>query len=63
MTKESAIILGNAMIWGFVLIACSWALKGTGQFQEIQHILGGGAGASLVLVSLGAIKRKPQGGG
>jgi hypothetical protein len=60
MKKEAAIILGNALIWGCVVIACSLALKGTGQFQEIQHILGGGAGASLLVVSLTAIKRKPR---
>lgn len=60
MTKEAAILLGNALIWGFVVIACSRALQGTGQFQEIQHILGGGAAASLLVVSLIAVKRKPQ---
>ena len=61
MKKEAAIIIGNALIWGVVLIATSLALKGTGQFQEIQHILGGGAGASFLVVSLAAIKRKPKG--
>ena len=61
MKKEPAIIIANAIIWGVVLIACSLAVKGTGQFQEIQHILGGGAAASLFVVSMVAIKRKPQG--
>jgi hypothetical protein len=36
------------------------ALKGTEQFQEIHHILGGGAGSSFLVVSLVVIKRAPQ---
>jgi len=60
MTKVAAIILGNALIWGAVIIGSSLALKGTGQYQEIQHILSGGAGASLIVVSLIAIKPKAK---
>jgi len=40
MEKESIILLANACIWGLVMILTSLALRGTGAFQEIQHILG-----------------------
>ncbi len=50
MPKVGMIVIANAIIWGFVMIACSLALKGTGAYQEIQLILGGGATASLVAV-------------
>ena len=60
MKNVGAIIIANALVWGLVIIASSSALKGTGQFQEIQNILGGGAGASLIVVSLLAIKRKSK---
>ncbi len=59
MKKGPAIIIANALIWGAVMIASSLALRGTGQFQEIQHILAGGAGASLIVVGMIAVKRKP----
>ena len=49
----------NAVIWGLVMIASASALKGTGAFKEVQHILGGGAGASLLIFALGT-RRKPQ---
>ena len=38
---------------GFVLIMTAIALKGTGEFEKIQLILGGGAAASLLVVSSG----------
>jgi len=57
MSKEAAIVIGNALIWGFVIIACSLALKGTGAFKEIQFILSGGSIGSLFIVGLGAIKK------
>lgn len=50
MKGIAAIIIGNAIIWGAVMIACSMALEGTGAFQEIQTILAAGAGVSLLLV-------------
>jgi hypothetical protein len=47
------IIIVNACIWGFAMIMSSLALSGTGAYQEIQHILAGSAGASLILVGGG----------
>lgn len=59
MKREGVVIIVNAVIWGLVMIASASALKGTGAFKEIQHILGGGAGASLLILALGT-RRKPQ---
>jgi len=47
------IILVNACIWGFAMIMSSRALSGTDAYDQIQHILGGGAGASLLVVGGG----------
>ncbi len=54
------IILINACIWGFVMIMSSHTLSGTGAYQQIQNILAGGAGASLLVVGggLGALATK-----
>lgn len=60
MKKEPAIVLANAIIWGTVIIATSLRLKGTDMFPLIQHILGGGAAASLFVTSLCVIKKKPK---
>ncbi len=57
MMKSAAvipvIILVNACIWGFAMIMSSRALSGTDAYQQIQHILSGGAGASLLVVGGG----------
>jgi len=47
------IILVNACIWGFTMIMSSRALSGTGAYEQIQHILSGSAGASLLVVGGG----------
>ncbi len=59
MKREPVVLIVNAVIWGSVMIASSLALKGTGAFKEIQHILGAGAGISLLVVAAGA-RRKPR---
>jgi hypothetical protein len=51
------VVITNALIWGFVMIACALALKGTGAYKEIQLILGGGAAASLLVVGAGVIRK------
>ncbi len=55
-----AAIIVNALLWGFAMIMCAHTLKGTGAYQEIQHILGGCAAASLVVVggSLAGLARR-----
>jgi hypothetical protein len=47
------IIIVNACLWGFTIIMVSRTLSGTGAYQEIQHILGGAAGMSTVIVGGG----------
>ncbi|MEE4311161.1 MAG: hypothetical protein V2J62_04775 [candidate division KSB1 bacterium] len=58
MNKKSSVIAGvvilvNACIWGFAMIMSSHTLSGTGAYQQIQHILSGCAGASLLVVGGG----------
>ena len=47
------IIIVNSCIWGFAMITSSHTLSGTGAYQQIQHILSGSAGISLVVVGGG----------
>ncbi|MCD4746491.1 MAG: hypothetical protein K8R58_09340 [Bacteroidales bacterium] len=44
------LILASAVIWGAVIVGCSFALKGTECYNEIQNILIGGVGAHLILI-------------
>jgi hypothetical protein len=52
-TLLGVIIIVNACLWGFTIIMVSRTLSGTGAYQEIQHILGGAAGTSTVIVGGG----------
>ncbi|MCK4412389.1 MAG: hypothetical protein KAY32_02475 [Candidatus Eisenbacteria sp.] len=56
------IIIVNACIWGFAMIMSSHTLSGTTAYQQIQHILGGCAAASLLVVGGGiaGMSRKPK---
>ena len=56
MTRRTALILANAIIWVAVLIAAAVVLQGTGYFAKLLPILGGGAAASIVVVG-GGISR------
>ena len=56
MRKEPAVVIANALIWGFVVIACARAL-GADEYQKIQLTLGGGAAASLLVVGVGVLRR------
>jgi hypothetical protein len=47
------IIIVNACIWGLAILMTAHTLRGTGAYQQIQHILGGCAGVSLVVVGGG----------
>lgn len=50
MRGKAAAILGNAIIWGAVIIAVSLAIKGTEQAEQVRLILIGGAGGSLLVL-------------
>jgi hypothetical protein len=59
------LIIVNACLWGFTILMVSHTLKGTGAYQEIQHILSAGAGMSIVIVgggmaSLVSLMRSPR---
>jgi len=48
-----SLIIASAIIWGIVIIACSFALKGTECYNEIQNILVGGTFAHIILIGGG----------
>ena len=45
-----ALIIVSAIIWGAVILGCSFSLRGTECYTEIQNILAGGAGLHLILI-------------
>jgi hypothetical protein len=47
------VITINACIWAFTIIMCSYTLRGTGAYQQIQNILAGGTIASIITVGGG----------
>jgi len=44
------LIIASSIIWGAVILGCSFALKGTECYGEIQNILVGGTFAHLILI-------------
>lgn len=57
-----AFIIGSAIIWGAVILGCSFVLKGTECYDKIQNILVGGVLSHIVLIwgPLTAILNKPK---
>ncbi|MBU4268364.1 MAG: hypothetical protein KJ808_05895 [Acidobacteria bacterium] len=43
-------IIVSAVIWGAVILASSYALKGTGCYGKIQNILAGGVISHMILI-------------
>jgi len=43
-------ILASAIIWGAVIIGCSYVLKGTECYSKIQNILVGGVLSHIILI-------------
>jgi hypothetical protein len=58
--KQAVIVIVNACIWGAVMIGCSWKLRGTEGYAEIQNILIGGTLMSLFVVSTGFLPNKKK---
>ena len=58
MSKASATIIASAIIWGAVIIACAFSLKGTPYAGLILYILGMGAIAHLLFVWAPLKKKK-----
>ena len=46
----AALVIASAIIWGAVIVGCSFALKGTECYAEIQNILVGGVVSHLILI-------------
>jgi hypothetical protein len=38
MSREAAVVIANAIIWGTVVVGSAMALRGTGAFSDIQLI-------------------------
>ena len=43
-------IIASAIIWGAVILGCSFALKGTECYGEIQNILVGGVFMHIIMI-------------
>ena len=44
------LIIASAIIWGAVIVGCSFALKGTECYANIQYILFGGLMSHIILI-------------
>ena len=51
--SSGGLIIASAIIWGAVILGCSFALKGTECYSEIQNILVGGTFAHIILIGGG----------
>jgi hypothetical protein len=59
MKKIHSVSLGNAVIWGAVILAAAVLLRGTEYAGMMIVILGGAAGASISIVS-NALRKNSQ---
>ena len=59
MKSSGVAIIALAIIWAAVIFASAVVLKGTPYFGKMLPILGGGAGASIVVVG-GSLRRSAQ---
>ena len=44
------LIIASSIIWGLAILGCSFTLKGTECYSEIQNILVGGTFAHIILL-------------
>lgn len=58
MSKKSGLIIASAIIWGAVIIACAFALRGSGYFGRISYVLVIGVVAHLLLVWIPLARKK-----
>ncbi len=56
--RIGACIIGNAIVWGIVIIATALVLRGTGLMGKLLPILGGGAAFSEATLSGLLVKKK-----
>jgi hypothetical protein len=50
MSRLAGAIIGNAIIWGAIIIGSALVLKGTEQSEQIRLMLIAGAGVSTILL-------------
>jgi len=50
MKSIGAFTIASAVIWGAVILGCSFALKGTECYGKIQNILVGGVLSHIILI-------------
>ena len=56
--RVDTFMIANAIIWGGVIVATALVLRGTGYMEKLIPILGGGAGASVVILGPGLLRKK-----
>jgi hypothetical protein len=50
MISIGAFTIASSIIWGAVILGCSFALKGTECYDKIQNILVGGVVTHIILI-------------
>ncbi len=58
MSRGAVAVIGNAIIWGVVIISVSLDLKGTEYADGVRQTLGGGAAMSLLIVGAALGRKK-----
>ncbi len=62
MRSKGSLIIANALIWGALLVATSYVLKGTEYRDRMFAIIGAGLTASSLVVGTGGNKEDPDAG-
>lgn len=58
--RLGAVIIANAIVWGAVIIGCSAALKGTGNYELIKNYLAMGPTITTMLIFVGMVPFKKR---
>ncbi len=53
MRGKNFVVIANALIYGAVILGCAFALKGSGTFDQIMPVLGGGAFLIIIVSARG----------
>ena len=56
--RVSAFMIGNAIVWGAVIIGTSLALRGTGYMSKLMPILSAGAFTSIIILGGSLLRGK-----
>jgi hypothetical protein len=57
MRKGAVVFIALAIVWAAVILACAAVLRGTGYWDKLLPIVGGGAAAHIVILG-GFLRRK-----